>query len=140
MVRQHWGPGQALAQLEGFPKYPWAHMILGFFQKDRKVTLALPCLGMDSLSAGLREIPWDGFEVAHAYDIDESLSPTLLHMHGADANLHIGHRAGDVLACNEEEWSRVDWVISGPLCPPFSSIGPNRAPEDDPREAVFSKK
>ena len=126
-------------QLEGFPKYPWSHMIPAFPQMDRKMTLALPCLGMDALSAGLREIHWDGFEIAYAYDIDESLIPTLLHMHGPDANLHIGRRTGDVLACNEEEWSRVDWVIAGPPCPPFSSIGANRAPEDDPREAVFRK-
>ena len=60
-------------------------------------------------------------------------------MHGPDANLHIGRRTGDVLACNEEEWSRVDWVIAGPPCPPFSSIKANRAPEDDPGEEVFRK-
>jgi C-5 cytosine-specific DNA methylase len=126
-------------QLEGFPKYPWSHMIPAFLQMDRKMTLALPCLGMDALSAGLREIHWDGFEIAYAYDIDESLIPTLLHMHGPDANLHIGRRTSYVLASNEEEWSRVDWVIAGPPCPPLSSIGANRAPEDDPREAVFRK-
>jgi hypothetical protein len=82
-VWQHLGPGQVLVQREGFPKYPWAHMISGFPYMGRKMTWALPCLGMDALSAGLCEIHWDGFEIAYAYDIDESLIPTLLRMHGA---------------------------------------------------------
>ena len=84
------------------------------------MTLALPCLGMDALSAGLREIGWDGFEIAYAYDIDESLVPVLLHMHGPHANLHIGSRRGDFLACDVDELPRVDFIVAGPPCPPFS--------------------
>jgi site-specific DNA-cytosine methylase len=126
-------------QLVGFPKYPWSHVIPAFPQMDRKMTLALPCLGMDALSAGLREIHWDGFEIAYAYDIDESLIPTLLHMHGPDANLHIGRRTGDVLACNEEEWSRVDWVIAGPPCPHSAPSGPTEHQRMIPERRYFEK-
>ena len=126
-------------QVEGFPRYPWSHMIPAFPQMGRKVTLALPCLGMDALTAGLREIQWNGFEIAYAWDIDESLIPVLLHMHGPHPNLYVGHRRGDLLACKEDELSRVDFIIAGPPCPPFSSIGLKTAPENDPREAVFQK-
>ena len=101
------------------------------------MTLALPCLGMDGLSAGLREIQWDGFEIAYAYDIDESLVPVLLHLNGPHANFNIGSRRGDFLACEIDELPRVDFIIAGPPCPPFSSIGPSSCPENDPRERVF---
>ena len=92
---------------------------------------------MDALSTGLREIRWEGFEISFAYDIDERLIPVLLHLHGPHTKLHVGRRRGDLLACNVDELPRVDFVISGPPCPPFSSIGPSGAPEDDPRERVF---
>ena len=52
--------------------------------------------------------------------------------------LNVGRR-GDLLACDEAEWSRVDFIVAGPPCPPFSSIGPKRPPEADPREAIFRK-
>ena len=140
MVWPHWDPGEVPVQVEGFPQCPWSHMIPNFPHMGRKMSLALPCLGLDALSTGLREIQWGGFEIAYAYDIDESLIPVLLHTHGPKTNLHIGCNRGNLLACKEEDWSRVDFVISGPPCPPFSSIGAHRArAEDDPREAVFQK-
>ena len=101
------------------------------------MTLALPCLGMEGLSAGLREIQWDAFEIAYAYDIDESLVPVLLHLHGPHANFHIGRLRGNFLACDIDELPRVDFIIAGPPCPPFSTIGPSSCPENDPRERVF---
>ena len=137
MVWQHWGLGELPFAVDGFPKFPWSHLIPVFPQLDRKMTLGVPCLGMEGLSAGLRDIPWDGFEIAYAYDIDESLVPVLLHMHGPHANLHIGSRRGNFLACDADELPRVDFIIAGPPCPPFSSIGPSSCPENDPRERVF---
>ena len=134
----NWGLGGVPVQPEGFPRMLWSHLIPAMPQMGRKLKLALPCIGMDALGAGLRELRWDGYEITYGYDVDESLIPILIHLHGGDVNLNIGHR-GDLLACNEEEWSRVDFVISGPPCPSFSSIGSNRAPETDPREAIFQK-
>ena len=137
MVWQNWGPGELPVAVDGFPKFPWSHLIPLFPQLDRKLSLALPCFGIEGLSAGLREIPWDGYEIAYAFDIDESLVPVLLHTHGPHANLHVGSRRGDFLACDIDELPRVDLIIAGPPCPPFSSIGPSRCPENDPRERVF---
>ena len=74
--------------------------------------LALPCLGLDALGAGLLEINWDAFEVAYAHDIDASLAQALVLMHGERAaSFQIGHHR-DLLACNVQEWDRVDWVIA----------------------------
>ena len=107
--------------VEGFPKFPWSHLIPCFPQFGRKMQLGLPCLGLDALSAGLREIRWEGFEISFAYDIDESLIPVLLDLHGPHTNLHVGRHRGDLLVCNIDELPPVDFIISGPPCPPFSS-------------------
>ena len=98
------------------------------------------CIGLDALGAGLLEIDWKAFEVVYAYDIDASLAAALVRMHGERAaSFHIGN-CGDLLACNVQEWDRVDWVIAGPPCPPYSAIR-NRgvAPQNDPRERLFLK-
>ena len=103
--------------------------------------LALPCIGMDALGHGLGEMNWDAFEVPYAYDIDESLAVVLGQMHGKKAaGFRIGRRPGDLLKCNVQEWERVDWVVVGPPCPAFSSIGDQSvAPRDDTRENCFAR-
>ena len=140
MVWAAWGEGQLPWCVEGFPKAPWSHFIQPMPTVGRKMRLALPCLGLDALGAGLLEINWDAFEVAYAHDIDASLAQALVLMHGERAAcFQIGHH-GDLLACNVQEWDRVDWVIAGPPCPPFSTIGDHKlAPQDVPRERLFRK-
>ena len=140
MVWPAWGQGQLPCCAEGFPKAPWSHFIQPLPAVGRKMRFALPCVGLDALGAGLLEIDWKAFEVVYAYDIDASLAAALVRMHGERAaSFHIGN-CGDLLACNVQEWDRVDWVIAGPPCPPYSAIR-NRgvAPQNDPRERLFLK-
>ena len=141
MVWPAWRQGELPCCALGFPKAPWTHLIQAMPVVGRRMRLALPCVGLDALGHGLLEMNWDGFEVTYAYDIDPSLAAALMHMHGEQAaGFHIGHRAGDLLKCNVQEWDRVDWVVAGPPCPPFSSIGNHTiASQDDPREKLFQK-
>ena len=141
MVWAAWAVGGLPCCVEGFPKAPWTHLIQAMPVVGRKMRLALSCVGLDALGHGLGEMNWDAFEVPYAYDIDESLAVVLVHMHGKKAaGFHIGHRPGDLLKCNVQEWERVDWVAAGPPCPAFSSIGDQSvAPRDDAREKCFAR-
>jgi len=50
----------------------------------RHMTVALPCLGLDSMGNGLKEIRWDGSRVSLAYDTDTQSIPALLAAHDKD--------------------------------------------------------
>jgi site-specific DNA-cytosine methylase len=104
---------------------------------NRKLRLALPCIGLDGLGAGLIELKWHHFEIIYAFDVDPELASALVHLHGPQgaSNLQVG-RAGNILESDVTAWERVDFVIAGPPCPPFSSIGLRRQ-DLDQREAVF---
>ena len=133
--------GHQQLDTSGFPTPPWLHLV-GQLPKvtSRKVKLALPCIGLDALGWGLRQAGWESYEVTHAYDIDESLAPALRHLHGEQvSSFHLGPD-GDLLKVDVRTWSRVDFVVTGPPCPPFSTIGTRLIdPREDPRERVFQK-
>ncbi len=120
----------------GFPVVPWAHLIPKLPELTRKLRIALSCVGLDFLSSGLQEIGWHGVDVAHAFDVDRELLPALVALHGRDADLHAGPDEGDILQVDITQWGRVDFVVCGPPCPPWSTIGVRRA-SGDRREAVF---
>ena len=125
----------------GFPTPPWLHLVGQLPQvTSRKVKLALPCIGLDALGWGLKEAGWESYEVTYAYDIDMNLAPALRQLHGEQVStFHLGPD-GDLLDVDVKSWSRVDFVVTGPPCPPFSSIGQRLTdPGADPRERVFQK-
>ena len=140
MARWSQGAGKIPVDPTGFPAVFWKQLLSQFPQVNRKVKLALPCIGMDALGHGLQEMEWDSTEIVYAYDTDGALLPALLHLHGPEqmSKFNIGSEHGDLLQIDVTSWSRVDFVISGPPCPPFSSIG-NRKDGDDARELVFQQ-
>lgn len=125
----------------GFPVPIWKHLVPEFPAVSRKVTLALPCIGADALGMGLRSMDWNAVEIAYAWDVDPCLLPCLLAAHGPfglggpDSGIGWG---GDILSFDVASMTRVDFLVSGPPCPPFSSIGA-RGLYLDVREQVFLK-
>ena len=117
----------------------WTHLIEQFPQVCRRVRLALPCIGLDSLCMGLQEMKFDAFDIVYAYDTDGSLLPHLFSLHGpiglGGPGIGLGRR-GDILNVDVTAWERVDFVMSGPPCPPWSSIGLRRQSQDI-RSKVF---
>ena len=133
--------GHQHADTSGFPRLPWLHLV-GQLPNvtSRKIKLALPCIGLDALGWGLQEAGWESYEVTYAYDIDMNLAPALRHLHGEQVStFHLGPD-GDLLKVDVKSWSRVDFLVTGPPCPPFSTIGQRLTdPSMDPRERVFQK-
>ena len=126
-------------EASGFPVAPWAHLIPAFPSLHRKLQVALPCMGLDGIGAGLQEVKWDGVDVIHAFDIDPELIPALQALHGQQAveRWNIGPD-GNLLEVDVRRWEDVDLIISGPPCPPWSSIGQRRS-ADDVRSQIFKK-
>ena len=106
---------------------------------DHPVTLALPCVGIDGACHALSALGID-FHAIHVHDIREHLRRPLAQLHGPGRASHfnLGYIDGDILNVDEKQWERVDGVVTGPPCPPWSTIG-QRARHSDPREAVFRK-
>ena len=133
--------GYQWVDTSGFPTPPWLHLV-GLLPQvtSRKVKLALPCIGLDALGWGLHEAGWESYGVNYAYDIDMRLAPALRQLYGEQVStFHLGPD-GDLLKADVRSWSRVDFVVTGPPCPPFSKIGQRLAdPGMDPREGVFKK-
>ena len=123
----------------GFPVAAWAHLIPEFPTLRRKLRVALPCVGLDGISAGLQEVRWDGVDVIHAFDVDQDLIPALQALHGRQAveRWNIGPD-GNMLLVDVTRWEDVDLIVSGPPCPPWSSIGQRRAEEDE-RAQIFEQ-
>jgi site-specific DNA-cytosine methylase len=96
-------------------------------------------VGIDGACHALSALGVD-FHAIHVYDIREHLRRPLTELHGPEraSQFKLGDIEGDILNVNEREWERVDGVVSGPPCPPWSTIG-QRARHSDPREAVFRK-
>jgi len=142
MVWQSWPEGHLPVDTAGFPQAPWKHLIGSLPPLHRKLRLALPCIGLDALGVGLRALGWHDFELKYACDVDPKLLAGLLAVHGpiglGGPGVAIGHSVGNLLLMDVRPWERVDIVVAGPPCPPWSSIG-LRHSAADPREQVFQK-
>ena len=101
----------------------------------------LPCAGWDAPSQALQamRIP---HVVAGAWEIDEACRPVLKKVHGikphADlpSQFHLGRCAGDVTRVQVSSLPDADLLVSGPPCPPFSTIGQGKHFSDS-RADVF---
>ena len=141
MVWPPWSVGELPLDPRGFPIPFWKHLVPEFPTVSRKVKLALPCIGADALGMGLKEMNWHATEIAYAWDVDPALLPCLITAHGpiglggSDSGIGWG---GDIMAFDTATMQRVDFVVTGPRCPPFSSIGVRKAGFDK-RAQVFWK-
>ena len=139
MVFPDWPPDGVQPWLLQFAPPAWRSWLGNMLCPGIPVTLALPCVGIDGACHALRALGVD-FHAIHVYDIREHLRRPLADLHGQEraSQFKLGDIEGDILNVNESEWERVDGVVTGPPCPPWSTIG-RRARQADPREAVFRK-
>ena len=121
----------------GFPHPCWTHLLQSFPRVRQEVTLALPCMGLDACCCSLAKLGVP-FRVEYGYDTEIGLLGPITDLHGPDATgIHLGP-CGDILAADISLWNRVDGVVSGPPCPPWSTIG-LQCGWSDVRAQVFLK-
>ncbi|CAE7265647.1 ssoIIM [Symbiodinium sp. CCMP2456] len=79
------------------------------------------------------------YNCAVFYDTEECLRRPLEEVEGTAVaqRCNLGS-AGDLLQCDHRLWPKLDGLVSGPPCPPWSSIGARRGSSDE-RHAVFEK-
>ena len=105
----------------------------------RPVRVLAPCVGIDAPQRAAHElrVPWKNVA---SYDTNVALRPVLERLgdnQAGDPSLHIGKMCGDVMRVSLAELDlEVDGLVSGPPCPPFSSMG-HRLHELDPRAHIF---
>ena len=105
-------------------------------QAQRPVKVISPCAGLNAPERAAREMqmPWQSLG---DYEINEDLATTLERLSQDKSSLHVGRVRGDVLQVSIDSLSlEADGLISGPPCPPFSTIG-KRLIDLDCRSAVF---
>ena len=119
--------GQYL-QFEGFPTPRWADLVGQLPLLSRQLTLCLPCVGIDGGSNGLQSLGWrsgEHFVPKFVLDTQAYLGLPLSKVHGSLADSFLlGPEKGNILKADISSWDRVDGIIVGPPCPPFSTIGP----------------
>ena len=76
--------------------------------------------------------------LAGAWDIADDLQDIHLRVHGHGAPVHLGARAGDIMAMEPAMFPCANCVVCGPPCPPFSSCG-SRLALDDTRARPFER-
>ena len=125
----------------GFPQADWPRRIGDIPTLGRGITLAMPCVGLDAWKAAMVDVRWPGpYMVKYAFDIDRDVAVPLLRLHGPPlpgAVFKIG-ATGDILEEDISQWDRVDGIISGPPCPPYSVIGARQG-KNDSRAAVHAR-
>ena len=99
------------------------------------MTLALPCIGIDACSQALVEMKVP-FLVRYAYDVQACLARPLTALHGDISDFRLGQIEGDLVAADAHAWERVDGVVAGPPCPPWSNCGKHGS-WTDTRARVF---
>ena len=133
--------GEGAWSPHGFPSPEWLHMLkpdaMALAREFGPLTLALPCIGIDACChalAGLGVL----FSVKYAYDILPYLAGPLTALHRDIDHFHLGSINGDLMLADIASWERVDGVVVGPPCPPWSAIGKGQS-WNDKRADVFLK-
>ena len=106
-------------------------------QGGQPLTLALPCVGIDACSQALVDMKVP-FLVKYAYAIQVSLARPLTALHGDISGFHLGQIDGNLLSADVHAWDRVDGIVAGPPCPPWSNSGKHGSWADT-RSQVFWK-
>lgn len=103
----------------------------------RAIRVLSPCVGLNSPARAAAEMgmPW---ESSGDWDTNGALAEVARMFCGDGHRLHIGRLRGDVCSVPLEELDKTaDAIISGPPCPPYSTMG-KRLLECDPRASVFT--
>lgn len=120
-----------------YDRPPWAvDFIPQLARAPRPVRVLSPCVGVNAPERAARELefPWQS---AGDYDINPVLRPALTKLTKAPQLLFVGARQGSVVHVPLNSLDlEVDGIVSGPPCPPFSSMG-KRLVEMDARSSVF---
>ena len=96
--------------------------------------IAVPCLGIDGLGHALKVMRL-GADLINCYDLEESyrhaLTKHLQELGMTHPKLHLGRVAGDLVPASLLSLERpVDFLISGPPCPPWSGQGKREGCKD----------
>ena len=139
MVFPSWPPDGLQPWLMELSTPSWRDCLGDVMWHGRPVTLAVPCVGIDGACHALAALGVD-FHAVYVHDIRDHLRKPLTQLHGAvhASQFKLDDIEGDILNVDERQWERVDGVVTGPPCPPWSTIG-RRAQRADPREGVFRK-
>ena len=125
--------------MEDFPSPLWLPLVEHLLPLGRPLAVISPCLGLDAAGHALRGLGARWVTIAGC-DTDESLWAPLEWLYGPGL---AGHRislggAGNILHQDISAWPVADLIVSGPPCPPWSTIGVARG-RGDHREAIFAK-
>ena len=89
---------------------------------SRQLRVCSPCVGLDApRRAGLEiGVTWIGTDVC---DLRRDVRVALERLPGTDGNMMLGEIAGDVSLRDTSSMQDAEALVSGPPCPPYSSIG-----------------
>ena len=120
-----------------FPQPSWAQPFAPYLSSSpRPVRVISPCVGVNAPERAAREMGM-AWHSCGDYDVNCSLRGPLQLLAADPSTVHAGARAGDVLRLDINTLDlTADGLVSGPPCPPFSTIG-SRMLELDPRSCVF---
>jgi site-specific DNA-cytosine methylase len=108
----------------------------GLASAVRPVRVMHPCAGVNAPERAAREMgmPWVS---TGDWEVNSALWGALHRVSSNPATLRVGPRTGNVLEVQLKDLDlRTDGIVSGPPCPPFSTIG-KRLGECDVRSCVF---
>ena len=103
---------------------PW-HAGKGFLRKRKAITLLFPCAGFDSPGRSMSELNLP-YKVMGAWEMADGPCKVLRSMYSKRpdrVNFHYGPQRGDVCSMEPNSLPDAEGLISGPPCPPFSSMG-----------------
>ena len=126
-------------EVDDFPSPLWLPLVEHLLPLERPLAVISPCLGLDAAGHALQGLGARWVTIAGC-DSDESLWHPLEWLYGpglAGHHIRLG-AAGNILLHDINSWPVADLIISGPPCPPWSTIGVARG-RGDHREAVFAK-
>ena len=106
----------------------------------RRLRVATPCMGIDGAGHALKLLKCPA-DIINCYDLEDSYRSCLTkHLHSMGmqvVELHVGKIDGNLLSVPLTSLSRpVDFLISGPPCPPWAGQGKHKG-RADPKADVF---
>ena len=78
-----------------------------------RLTLALPCIGIDACGHALRVLGVP-FSAKYAHDVQACLVGLLTTLHGSIEHFNLGRMDGGLLRADIAAWDRVDGLVTGP--------------------------